>query len=346
MLQSFLKSMKTVATKKIFISYRVQDTAGETGRLVDALKQHFTDEQIFLDIENLEPGSDYTVAIEKSLDTCDVFLAVIGPHWTGDREGNALRIQDPNDWVRLEVATALQRNIRVVPVLVDGAVLPKTEQLPPDLQPLLRRQSFEISNKRWRYDTDQLVKFLVNTAGIQPLKSPLQTDTLPAANPRKRRSLVYIGAGFVLAIALLVIIGSLLPEEKKDTSANTTTQQTTQQNVLPATDEQTRRDDTQQTASGVEDIAGTWEGMEDGVVYFFVLAQDGNRLRLQMAINGQVITTGTGEINGKNVELNYALLGVSIVLKATLSPDGNSMTGAYTESATGEVTPVHLTRRF
>lgn len=343
MLQSFLKSMKTVATKKIFISYRVQDTAGETGRLVDALKQHFTDDQVFLDIENLEPGTDFTIAIEKSLDTCDVFLAVIGPHWIGDRDTNTLRIQDANDWVRLEVATALQRNIRVVPVLVDGAVLPKTEQLPPDLQPLLRRQTFEISNKRWRYDTDQLVRFLVNTAGIQPLKAPLQTDTLPAASPRKRRSLVYIGAGFVLAIVLLVIIGSLLPEEKKDT--NNPTQQTTRQNVLPTGNEQTKPGDGEENTASVEDISGTWIGLEDGVAYSFVLAQEGSRIRLQMAIGGQVLTTGTGEISDKHVELNYALLGVAIVLKAKLSEDGNSMTGSYTDSATGEVTPVHLTRR-
>ncbi|HEX8315765.1 MAG TPA: toll/interleukin-1 receptor domain-containing protein, partial [Flavisolibacter sp.] len=133
--------MKNNADKKIFISYRVQDTSGETGRLVDALKQYFTDDQLFMDIENLEPGIDFTEGIEKSLSACDVFLAVIGPHWAGERSNGSSRINEEDDWVRTEVGTALRRNIRVVPVLVDGGSLPKAEDLPPELQPLLKRQA-------------------------------------------------------------------------------------------------------------------------------------------------------------------------------------------------------------
>ena len=95
--------MKNIAHKKIFLSYRAQDTAGETGRLVDVLKQHFSDDQIFMDIDNLEPGADFAEVIEKSLDSCDVFLAVIGPRWISNDDGRTARINDPNDWVRMEV---------------------------------------------------------------------------------------------------------------------------------------------------------------------------------------------------------------------------------------------------
>ena len=344
MLETFLKSMKTVATKKIFISYRVQDTAGETGRLVDALKQHFTDDQVFLDIENLEPGTDYTVAIEKSLDTCDVFLAVIGPHWIGDRDGDMLRIQDANDWVRLEVATALQRNIRVVPVLVDGGNLPKPEQLPPDLQPLLRRQSFEISNKRWRYDTDQLIRFLVNTAGIQPLRAPLQTDTLPAASPKKRKVLTYIGVGFVLAIALLLVIGSLLPEEKKNTNSTAANEPTTS-SVLPSGDNKQTSTDNDEAGTNAAGIAGIWDEVDEGETSTFVLKQNGSELGLQVELGGQVISTGSGQINNGHVELNFSLFGMPTVIKATLSQDGSTMNGTYVVQTTGAAQPIKLVRR-
>ncbi len=101
---------KNTSRKNIFISYPEKDTAGETGRLVDALKDHFYEEQIFMDIEKIEPGTDFTQAIATSLESCDVMLAVIGPNWLGRiEETGKYRIQDPNDWVRLKVSTALQR---------------------------------------------------------------------------------------------------------------------------------------------------------------------------------------------------------------------------------------------
>lgn len=155
--------------RNIFINYRVHDTAGETGRLVDRLKQHFDDDQIFMDIEKIEPGLDFTKAISKSLESCHLMLAIIGPEWLG-KDGNTSRIKNSNDWVKTEISTALGRDIRVIPVLVDGAELPSSEDLPPELQPLLLRQSYEISNKRWDYDTEQLIAFLIKS-GITPKKS-------------------------------------------------------------------------------------------------------------------------------------------------------------------------------
>src|SRR5687767_14336775 len=168
MSQANFRSNTRDGRKNIFISYRVSDTAGETGRLVDSLKQHFYEEQIFMDIDKIEPGVDFTKVISHSLEACDVMLVVIGPNWLGRNSDGSTRMSKANDWVRLEVATALKRDIRVVPLLTDNATLPDEVDLPEDLHPLLTRQSFELSNKRWKYDTGQLIEFLKQVVRIQP----------------------------------------------------------------------------------------------------------------------------------------------------------------------------------
>jgi hypothetical protein len=344
--------MKYAATKKIFISYRVHDTAGETGRLVDALKQYFSDDQIFMDIENLEPGADFTEAIEKSLDTCDVFLSIIGPHWLGDRDGQNIRINDPNDWVRLEVSTALQRNIRVVPVLVDGATLPKQEQLPQDLQPLLRRQAIEISNKRWRYDTDQLIRFLVQTVGITPKKAT-QGGQPSATQQKPRKTWVYIGAGFGLAILVLVILGSVLqqeegtnktPSEKEPAAVEESVLPTDQGTTTnPATSPNKPVSNNQSTTA--INVSGTWDEVDEGETSTFLLQQQGDFLTVQITMTGQVISTGTGEINNRQITMNFPLFGMPTVVSAVLSDDGNTISGHYTIQANNTTQPIKLVRR-
>ena len=338
--------MKNSSYKKIFISYRVQDTAGETGRLVDDLKQSFADEQLFMDIENLEPGADFVETIEKSLDTCDVFLAVIGPHWAGPSGVN--RINDPNDWVRMEVSTALRRNIRVVPVLVDGAALPKQEDLPPDLHSLLRRQAIEISNKRWRYDTDQLIQFLINSAGIPPLKKQQQPFVPAPPAQKKSKTWVWVGAGFLLAIVVLGIIGSMMEEKKPD---GTTTQKTTQkQEVLPINAEseqnssQSNTNDEYTETNATANITGTWQEIDEGVTSMFVFTQNGNNIGVQVGLNGEVIGTGSGQVNNRTVNLNFLLMGLATTMTATLSDDGNTINGSYNMSANNTTKPIQLRR--
>lgn len=198
---------KNAQKKKLFISYRVQDTSADTGRLVDALKQVFYEDQIFMDIEKLEPGVDFRVALAKSLETCDVLFAVIGPNWSGtDKNGNN-RITQPEDWVRIELETALKRDIRVIPVLMRDAALPQPGELPESLHPLLNRQTYEISNKRWKYDTDQLIRFLTQL-GFQPKQQALP---LPQKSEGVSKWLIY---GLV-ALGLLVLAG-LFVETFKD----------------------------------------------------------------------------------------------------------------------------------
>ncbi|WP_461396919.1 toll/interleukin-1 receptor domain-containing protein [Flavitalea sp.] len=95
--------------KNIFLSYRREDTSGETGRLVDSLKQYFYDDQIFLDINKIEPGVDFTEAISEYLLFSSVVLAIIGPNWLGSKINGHNRINDSQDWVRIELEKALSQ---------------------------------------------------------------------------------------------------------------------------------------------------------------------------------------------------------------------------------------------
>ncbi len=170
----------------IFISYRRHDTAGEAGRLVDSLKQHFREDEIFIDIDTIQPGLDFSEVIESSLNTCDVLLAVIGPEWLNSALPNGnRRLDNPDDFIRMEIAEALRRKIRVIPVLVDGASLPESTQLPDDLKGLVRRQAYEVSNKRWKFDVDELVKSLKKGASSSKTLQDNTPDpiTYPAVEP-------------------------------------------------------------------------------------------------------------------------------------------------------------------
>ncbi len=154
---------------RIFVSYRRDDARGDAGRLTDNLKARFGEKQIFRDIEAIEPGVDFVEAINRAVGASTVLLAVMGPNWLkiADERGNR-RLDDPSDFIRLEVGAALKRNIRVVPVLVGDASMPRAEQLPPDLESFARRQAHELSDLRWEFDVAQLMN-TIEKLGIKPL---------------------------------------------------------------------------------------------------------------------------------------------------------------------------------
>jgi hypothetical protein len=156
-----------VAGGAIFISYRRQDAPGYAGRLYDALAARFGDERVFMDIGGIEPGADFAQQIDEAVGSCDVLLAVIGPEWATvtDARGRR-RLDDPDDFVALEISTALPRpEVKVIPVLVDGARMPMQTELPPALAALGRRQAIELSAARWRYDVETLLGTLERALG-------------------------------------------------------------------------------------------------------------------------------------------------------------------------------------
>jgi hypothetical protein len=152
--------------KGIFISYRRDDAAGHAGRLFDGLKEHFGADHVFMDVSDLRPGQDFMVELERALGGCDYLLAVIGPRWLDavDAKGRR-RLDDPDDFVRREVSTALaSRTTVVIPVLVHGARMPPAESLPEALKALARRQAIELTDQRWESDVRELIGCLAEDA--------------------------------------------------------------------------------------------------------------------------------------------------------------------------------------
>lgn len=141
----------------IFICYRRDDSRANAGRLFDWLSEHFGEDQVFIDIDNIEAGEDFEQVIKNALDSCGIFLTVIGKRWLLSADGTASRLNEPDDYVRLEIAAALRRDIRVIPVLVDGATMPRPEDLPSELSRFSKRQAYELSDARWKQDVNRLI---------------------------------------------------------------------------------------------------------------------------------------------------------------------------------------------
>lgn len=188
-------------TSGIFISYRRDDTRQAAGRLADDLGDQLGSERIFRDVEKIELGVDFEQALNQALANCEVMLVLIGRQWIGitDAQGNR-RLEQANDWIRIEIVTALKRGIRVVPVLVDGAHLPGEADLPEDLRPLVRRQALELADARWKGDIARLAASLGKAGGAAPAKASPAAAAPPASG--STRNGILIGAAAVV-VALL-----------------------------------------------------------------------------------------------------------------------------------------------
>jgi uncharacterized RDD family membrane protein YckC len=159
-------------SRRIFMSYRRDDTPYPAGWLYDRLAERFGVGHIFKDVDSIEPGDDFVEVIANAVGSCDVLLALIGDRWlTITNAAGNRRIDDPNDFVRLEIETALARNIRVVPILVSGARMPRADDLPPGLARLAYRQALELSPNRFNSDLGRLLRMLDNTTNQAPPKS-------------------------------------------------------------------------------------------------------------------------------------------------------------------------------
>lgn len=203
-----------MAGEAIFIGYRRDDTADVAGRIFDALESRFGRDRIFKDVDNLRPGADFGDYIKTILPRCRVALILIGPHWVNAEDENGRRrLDDPHDWVRIEIEIALAAdNLDVVPVLINGARMPRAEDLPPSLHPLLRRHAATIRrDPDFRDDLERLATALrasVRT-GLLDLGA-LGGDRRPPPPPVPRssdasRTPLLIGGAMAAALALLAV---------------------------------------------------------------------------------------------------------------------------------------------
>lgn len=161
----------------IFVSYRRQDTQSATGRLCDKLQAHFGTDQVFHDIESIDAGSSFPDIIASKIAASSIVLVMIGRHWLDAGADGRSRLFEERDYVRLEVAAALHRDVPVIPVLVEGAGMPPASALPEPIAALATRQAHEITEQRWQYDTDLLVK------EIERFVEPEGTSTVEEAAP-------------------------------------------------------------------------------------------------------------------------------------------------------------------
>jgi TIR domain len=234
---------------RVFISYRRDDASGTTGRLYDRLVGHLGADRVFMDVDSISPGFEFARVIESAVASCDVVLVVIGDGWlsTTDKVGRR-RLDNPNDFVALEIKAGLNRNIPVIPVLVDRAEQVREDELPLPLAGLARRQSVRLDHESFSADVAKLMRVLNRLFGarqvlprppavaksaagravppaapmtaVQPRyvapKSPVASPPRPAPNtvprpmprPRRRVRRLVVGAAVISLIVIGATIGS------------------------------------------------------------------------------------------------------------------------------------------
>src|SRR5262245_691953 len=143
-----------------------------------------------MDVAGIAPGVDFVEAIDRAVGSCDALIVLIGREWVTCTDASGRRrLDDPGDFIRLEVSAALRRNVRVIPALVEGASMPRADSLPQDLQSLARRQAIELSDTRWETDLQRLV-------------DALQGERAPVPPPRPRRRWLPPVVASILAVAI------------------------------------------------------------------------------------------------------------------------------------------------
>lgn len=156
------KEPRTSPPSRVFISYRREDSKWPARQIYEAFVRHLPNEQVFMDIDSIPLGADFVETLQSQVRQCEIVLALIGPGWAGytDPKTGQRRLENPKDFVRIEICAALSRAIPVVPVLLDGARMPDVEQLPKDMRNLSRRQAEFIEYRTFDEDVDRLIRRL------------------------------------------------------------------------------------------------------------------------------------------------------------------------------------------
>jgi hypothetical protein len=183
----------------IFISYRREDSAGYAGRIHEELEGRLGHEQVFRDADTLRAGQDFEDAIRQRLEHCQTCLVLIGPNWVRSQtETGARRLDQPGDYVCMEIAAALARaEVLVIPVLVGGAKMPASAELPLVIRPLARRHAMSVRDETWEADMDRLAAALKEAGHASAMPGVTRT---PAGRPTQSRAILIAAAGAVLLV--------------------------------------------------------------------------------------------------------------------------------------------------
>jgi hypothetical protein len=200
-----------MSKQSIFISYRRQDTAAYAGRIYDRLSAKYGEHNVFMDIDRIEPGQDFVDAINHSVAEAGVLLVLIGREWIKMTDKSGIpRLENPEDFVRLEILAGLEQKAVMIPVLLADTEMPSAQALPPPLQPFARRNAIQISDSRFHSDVDRLIEaiekiFNPQRAAVPPIRSEQrnQAATPPFINMSSHPNVGFIAAA-VAAVALIV----------------------------------------------------------------------------------------------------------------------------------------------
>lgn len=209
----------------IFLSYRRDDAQGEALHLFDDLRKHFGQDQVFMDVTGIDPGRDFRKAIDGAVGSCDVLIVMIGKKWIDSIDDRGRRrLDDPKDFVRMETAAALRREIPVIPVLVQGTVMARSDQLPGELEALAWRNAFEVRHARWEIDVAELLKALkkvVKASGTsgKPAAAGDKRSELPI---RKWAAALVLAVGGALFGAVVYVLWPGVGENEKHSFAGNT----------------------------------------------------------------------------------------------------------------------------
>ena len=185
--------------------FRRDNSAGFAGRIYDRLKMSLGRDNVFIDVDNIPAGRDFVEVLTERVGRCDALVALIGRNWLASADkDNRRRLDDPDDFVRIEIEAALERNVPVIPVLVDGAAMPQANDLPEGLKKLARRQGIEISHNRFDSDAERLTDALAQIDGEKPGHTP-GAAAAPALAPAPKPAAGGARWVFIAATALIVI---------------------------------------------------------------------------------------------------------------------------------------------
>src|SRR4029077_17170227 len=177
----------------IAISYRREDSLPIAGRLYDRLQAKFGKKNVFMDFDSIPPGADFRQEIKQMIDRSNLVIAIIGPHWLGEQSDASPRIYNPADFLRLEIAYALEGGIPVIPLLINTTQMPKPEVLPPDIQELAFRHALPLdSGMDFHSHADRLITGIGKAMAVAPRSSRREEASKPtrsAVNTRPLRKI-------------------------------------------------------------------------------------------------------------------------------------------------------------
>jgi hypothetical protein len=311
----------------VFISYRREDSSGYAGRLFDILSVHFGKENTYMDLDTIQGGDNYATVIENKVGQCDALLAVIGDKWlTCTGVDGSRRLDSAHDYVRMEIAKALERGVRVIPVLVGGAKMPHQPDLPEDLRPFALHQAMDLRDAHFHTDADLLMDVLKKTVpniASRPLKV-------------KPNRFAVVGLS-VLAVA--VIASGVFWQAKRaaHSNADAAAQQgsASANGTTPAAQavHSSKADTSKSPGKGLADISGSWKATVTydwpGAVYEerFNFEVDGTEL----SGTASFLTVDRGIFDGK-IEGNR----VSFVTKTIATMDDKTSQDVHSYKGTVE----------